>query len=115
MNGSSPTDRCASGEYWTGISLWKNMTGTSGKFGFERIQDNGMAQEGRALYNPAKHIYVTDKPAMSLPYIFTADTTNSGHQDVLAIGPTDPWWTVTTDPSAVKFWLNQGDLKFNEV
>ena len=115
MNGSSPTDLCASGEYWTGISLWKNMTGASGKFGFERIQDNGMAQEGRALYNPAKKIYVTDKPAMSLPYIFTADTTNSGRQDVLAIGPTDPWWTVTTDPSAVKFWLNQGGLKFNEV
>lgn len=115
MNGASPTDLCASGEYRTGISVWKNETGETGRFGFERIQANGIAQEGRALYDPAKHTYVTDKAAMSLPYIFTADVTNSGRQDVLAIGPTDPWWTVTTDPSAVKFWLNQGGLKFNQI
>jgi Ca2+-binding EF-hand superfamily protein len=115
MNGAHATDLCASGEYWTGISLWKNMTGQTGKFGFDRIQDNGIAQEGRALYDPAKQIYVTDKPAMSLPYIFTGDVMNDGRQDVLAIGPTDPAWTVTTDKSAVKFWLNQGNLKFNEA
>lgn len=115
MNGAKATDLCASGEYQTGIWVWKNTLAETGHFGFERVQGNGLAEQGHALYDAARKVYRTDKAAMGLPYVFTADVTNSGRQDVLAIGPTDPAWTVTTDPSAVKFWLNQGDMKFREV
>lgn len=115
MNGARATDLCASGEYWTGVWVWKNQRAETGKFTFERVQGNGLAEEGRARYDVAKGKYYTQKPAMSLPYIFSADVNNDGLQDVLAIGPTDPSWTVKTDPSAVRFWLNKGGFKFEEV
>jgi hypothetical protein len=115
MNGSKATDLCASGEYWTGLWVWKNITAQAGHFSFQRIQGDGLAEEGRAHYDPGKQVYVADKTGMGLAYIFTADVANNGRQDVLAIGPTDPSWTVTTDPSAVRFYMNLGDFKFHDV
>lgn len=114
MNGSRATDLCASGEYRTGVWVWKNTLKETGVFGFEKAVDNGLAEEGRAIFEPAKQLYRTEKAAMSLPYMFTADVDNDGRLDVLATGPTDASWTVKTDPTAARFWRNLGDFKFQE-
>lgn len=39
MNGAQANDLCASGEYWTGISVWKNTFAKTGHLGFEPVQD----------------------------------------------------------------------------
>lgn len=114
MNGARAQDPCAAGEYATGIWLWRNDLAETGRFGFTRVEDNGLAQEGRARYDAAKQLYAVERPAISLPYLFSADVDNDGRLDVLALGPTDPSWTVKTDPSAAKFWRNAGGLTFEE-
>lgn len=115
MNGARADDLCASGEYRTGVWVWKNRLRETGTFGFDRVTDNGLAEEGRAVYDASKDLYRTEASAMSLPYMFSADFDNDGRLDLLAIGPTDASWTVKTDKSAVRMWLNLGDLRFRET
>lgn len=115
MNGSRAEDNCASGEYRTGVWLWKNRLKESGAFGFDKVEGNGLAEEGRAVYYPGKDLYGVQASAMSLPYMFSGDVDNDGRLDLLAIGPTDASWTVKTDKSAVRFWLNRGDFRFEET
>lgn len=114
MNGARAGDLCASAEYDTGVWVWRNRLADKGAFGLDRITNNGLAEEGHAVYDPSAERFGVAKPAMSLPYLFTGDVDNDGRLDVLAIGPTDPSWTVKTDPAAVRFWRNKGDLQFED-
>lgn len=114
MNGARATDLCAAGEYRTGVWVWRNTLKDTGVFGFERALGNGLAEEGRAIYDPATQLYRTEQAAMSLPYMFSADVDNDGLLDLLAIGPTDASWTVKTDPTAARFWRNLGGFRFQE-
>lgn len=115
MNGARADDLCASGEYRTGVWVWKNLLKDTGAFAFERVLDNGLAEEGKAVFDLDKDLYVPRQAAMSLPYMFSADVDNDGRLDLLAVGPTDPSWTVKTDPSAVRLWINQGGFRFRET
>lgn len=114
MNGARAGDLCASAEYDTGVWVWRNRLADSGVFGFDRVTGNGLAEEGRAVYDPSTETFRTGKSAMSLPYLFSGDVDNDGRLDLLAIGPTDPSWTVKTDPTAVRFWRNKGDFQFED-
>lgn len=108
MNGARATDLCASGEYRTGVWVWRNTLKETGTFGLEKAVGNGLAEEGRAIFEPGRQLYRTETAAMSLPYMFTADVDNDGRLDLLATGPTDASWTVKTDPTAARFWRNMG-------
>lgn len=114
MNGARAGDLCASAEYDTGVWVWRNRLADSGVFGFDKVTGNGLAEEGRAVYDPSTERFGVGKSAMSLPYIFSGDVDNDGRLDLLALGPTDPSWTVKTDPTAVRFWRNKGDFQFED-
>ncbi len=112
MNMAKQTDPCASGEYYTGMFVWKNMLKEEGKFRFEQVKDNGLAETARSLWNPKTKAYEAQGKAISLPYVNTADFDNDGLLDVVVVGPTDLDWSVKTDRSAIKFWHNLGAMKF---
>ncbi|MCA3581757.1 MAG: CRTAC1 family protein [Bradyrhizobium sp.] len=115
MNMARPQDPCASGEYWTGVWVWKNQKAETGSFRFERDLANGLAEEGRARWNPRSSSYETVKSAISLPYLSAADIDNDGLLDLLAVGPNDLSWTVKTDRSVARFWRNLGGFRFREA
>ena len=115
MNMARPQDPCASGEYWTGVWVWRNQRAETGRFRFDSVEDNGLAEAGRARWNRQTKTYETVKSAISLPYLSAVDVDNDGLIDLLALGPNDLSWTVKTDRSVARFWRNRGGFRFQEA
>jgi hypothetical protein len=115
MNMARPTDPCATGEYQTGIWVWRNRLKEDGKFGFERLTGNGLAEVGQARWNRLDGGYETVQSGISLPYLAAGDINNDGLADLLAVGPNDLSWTVKTNRSIARLWRNQGAMRFAEA
>ncbi len=115
MNMARPTDPCASGEYQTGVWTWRNRLKEDGRFGFERLTGNGLAEAGRARWNRQTGLYETEASAISLPYLAAGDIDNDGLADLIAVGPNDLSWTVKTNRSVARLWRNQGNFRFAEA
>ena len=97
-----------------GVWCWRNMLKQSGQFRFEKVTGNGLATEGQMrLDADRKHISVVQH-SISLPYIFMADFENRGLLDVLAVGPSQPYWHLESDPISVRYWRNLGNFQFKD-
>ena len=114
MNGARWDEACTSGEYHQGVYTWRNLLADTGEFRFERVTDNGLAEQGRMRYDEVLGYYVPEQNAVGLPYVNVADVDNDGLPDVIAVGPTDPEFHVNSDPIVARFWRNQGGFTFVE-
>ncbi len=108
-------DPCASGEYDSGVYVWRNLLADTGTFQFERVTDNGLADQGKMQYDQVLGYYTTIQPATGLPYVNTADIDNDGLLDVIAVGPTDPEWHVNSDMISGRLWRNDGGFLFSQA
>jgi hypothetical protein len=108
-------DPKASGQSAFGVFVWRNLLVERGTFGFERIVDNGLAEEGKMRYRPELGRYEAVKHAVGHPYLSMADVNNDGWLDVLSVGPTDHEWHVHSDQIAGRFWRGLGGGRFQEA
>ncbi|MEO0594103.1 MAG: CRTAC1 family protein [Myxococcota bacterium] len=103
--------------YRQGIFTWINRTRDVGRFFLEKSRNNGLADEARLRYDEDRGLYVPDGAgrAPGLAYLATADVTNSGFQDVLAVDATDATFTPKTEDVGGRFWRNLGGFDFAEA
>jgi hypothetical protein len=102
------------GEYRQGNFNWKNLV-DRGAFKFEKVTENGFANEGKLKWNQAtKRFDIEYGKAPGLPYVTTADIDNDGDQDILAVGPSDSSWSPRTEYVGGRYWRNEGGFKFAE-
>lgn len=97
-----------------GVWCWKNLLRESGALRFEKIVGNGLATEGQLRLTPDRKRVEVVARSISLPYLSMADVDNDGLLDVLAVGPSSPWWHAESDPIACRFWRNLGGFRFEE-
>jgi hypothetical protein len=102
-------------EYRQGNFNWKNLL-EAGTFKFEKVVDNGFANEAKLRWNKEKgQVEVEYGKAPGLPYVTTADVDNDGDQDILAVGPSDTGWSARAEYVGGRFWRNEGSFKFKVV
>lgn len=115
-------DPCATGEWRSGISAWRNTLAETGRFGFEELppgdggafddDDLSLGELGQMRYVQERQQYEPVRRGVSLPYLNTADIDNDGDLDPIVVGPTDPEWHVNSDMMAGKLWRNEGGFRF---
>jgi hypothetical protein len=108
-------DPKASGQCAFGVFVWLNRLSETGAVRFERVRDNGLAEEGRMRYRPELSRYEAVQRAVGHPYLCLADVDNNGWQDVISVGPTDLEWHVHSDQIAGRFWRGLGGGRFQEA
>jgi catechol 2,3-dioxygenase-like lactoylglutathione lyase family enzyme len=115
MTGAGQTEREAAANYAQGVWVWKNLLRESGQFRFERVTDNGLAEEARVRWNADKRFYEAASPGTGLPYFAFADTDNDSLLDMLAIGPNSTYWAPRADYTGGRFWKNLGGFRFDRA
>ena len=115
MTGASQTDREAAGNYAQGVWVWKNVLRESGKFRFQRVTDNGLAEFASVKWDADKRFYEPTATGSGLPYFAFADTNNDGLLDMLAIGPNSTYWAPRAEYTGGRFWKNLGSFRFERA
>ena len=110
-----PEDPKASGMYDQGVWVWRNLLRETGRFRFERIVDNGLAEYAKMHYNSWKKDYDVVVHGLGLPYMSFADVNNDGLLDAVATGSTNPFSRAHSDQIAGAFWYNLGDFRFSKA
>jgi catechol 2,3-dioxygenase-like lactoylglutathione lyase family enzyme len=101
--------------YDYGVFCWKNLFAETGRFRFERIKDNGLAQRGKLKFR-APFDYDVVERAVALPFISTGDVDNDGLLDVIAIGSCQPtFFAGWASGKSGQFWRNLGGFRFQEA
>jgi hypothetical protein len=101
--------------YDYGIFCWKNLLAETGKFRFDRIKNNGLAQRGK-LKIRAPYDYDVVEPAVALPFISSGDVDNDGLLDVVAIGSCQPtFFAGWASGKSGQFYRNRGGFLFEEA
>lgn len=105
------------GEYRQGVFNWRNVSDIKGTLQFEKITENGLANEARAKYDWDKKMFVpaTDAKDPGLPYLSLGDVTNNGYFDVITVGMGDAIAKARMEPVAGRFWYNLGNFQFKEA
>lgn len=103
------------GEYRQGVFVWRNMLAETGKFQYEPVRDNGLAEVGKLKYNRDKQWYEPVLIGSGLPYLSFADVDNDGLLDVLAVGPSDRSWSPRAEDVGGRFWKNLGGFRFERA
>jgi hypothetical protein len=103
------------GEYRQGVFVWRNMLAETGRFKYEPVTDNGLAEVGKLKYNREKQYYEPVLTGPGLPYLSFADAGNDGLPDVLAVGPSDRSWSPRAEDVGGRFWKNLGDFRFERA
>lgn len=103
--------------YRHGFFGWRNLLAETGRFGFEKVTDNGLALEARMYYDQAAGLLkpMTQTRSPALGYFFFADVNNDGLLDALAVANNDQAIRPSTDPVGARFWYNLGGFRFQEA
>jgi catechol 2,3-dioxygenase-like lactoylglutathione lyase family enzyme len=115
MTGAAQNEREAAANYAQGVWVWKNLLRENGRFGFQRVTDNGLAEVAKLRWNAEKRFYEAASHGTGLPYFALADTDNDSLLDMLAIGPNSTYWAPRADYTGGRFWKNLGGFRFERA
>ncbi len=114
MTGAMQDEREAAANYAQGVWVWKNLLRETGKFRFQRVTGNGLAEYASLKWNPKAERYDATAVGSGLPYLAWADVDNDGLLDALAAGPNSPFWAPRADYTGGRFWRNRGGFRFQQ-
>lgn len=109
------SDACTPANMSYGIQVWRNQLRETGTFKLTPQPVSGFG--GLASYRFSQQLqdYEPVGEAVSLPYLFFADTDNDGDLDVLGVGASDSSWRLGSTKISGQFWRNDGAFNFVEA
>jgi hypothetical protein len=113
-----PLSPFATGGSPYGVFTWRGLLRDEGRLRFEAIEPGtpgAIAERGQARWDASKGYYVHDSAAIAAETIMSADTDNDGDLDVLITGVNNPGVFVHSLWEVVRFWRNDGGLRFSDA